>query len=102
MGRSGVRGDEIEPIADLVDTPYLEGCYTHFHSADRRDGSAEAQLEHFKAAVGRLARPPPLLHVANSAAAVRGKAVAPDAIRPGICLYGASAGASSPIGQPVI
>jgi alanine racemase len=45
MSRSGVRWDEIEPIADLVDTPYLEGCYTHFHSADRQDGSAEAQLQ---------------------------------------------------------
>jgi alanine racemase len=102
MSRSGVRWDEIEPIADLVDTPYLEGCYTHFHSADRRDGSAEAQLERFKAAVGRLARRPPLLHVANSAAAVRGKAFALDAVRPGIALYGASVGAGPPIGKPVI
>ena len=102
MNRSGVRWDEIEPIADLLDTPYLEGCYTHFHSADRRDGSADAQLERFLAAVGRLARRPPLLHVANSAAAFRGKPFALDAIRPGICLYGASAGEGSPIGKPVI
>src|SRR2546428_748387 len=35
MGRSGVRWDEVEPLADLLDTPYLEGCYTQFHSADR-------------------------------------------------------------------
>jgi alanine racemase len=102
MSRSGVRWDEIEPLAGLLDTPYLEGCYTHFHSADRRDGSAEAQLERFTTAVGRLARRPPLLHVANSAAAVRGKAFALDAIRPGIWLYGASVGAGSPIGKPVI
>src|SRR5437867_11239100 len=102
MGRSGVRWDEIEPIAQLLDTPYLEGCYTHFHSADRRDGSAEAQLEHFKAAVGRLARRPPLLHVANSAAALRDKAFALDMIRPGICLYGATPGAGLPTGRPAI
>jgi alanine racemase len=102
MSRSGVRWDEIESIADLLDTPYLEGCYTHFHSADRRDGSAEAQLERFNTAVGRLARRPPLLHAANSAAAVRGKAFALDAIRPGISLYGASVGEGSPIGKPVI
>jgi alanine racemase len=102
MSRSGVRWDEIEPIADLLDTPYLEGCYTHFHSADRRDGSAEAQLERFQTAVGRLARRPRLLHVANSAAALRGKAFALDAIRPGIALYGASAGDGTPIGQPAI
>jgi len=102
MNRSGVRWDEIEPIADLVDTPYLEGCYTHFHSADRRDGSAEAQLERFKAAVGRLARRPELLHAANSAAALRGTAFALDMIRPGICLYGASPGEGLPAGRQAI
>src|SRR3989454_10097756 len=102
MSRSGARGDEIEPIADLLDTPYLEGCYTHFHSADRRDGSADTQLERFKAAVGRLARRPPLLHVANSAAALRDKAFALDMVRPGICLYGATPGAGLPTGKPVI
>src|SRR5207247_1503121 len=47
MGRSGVRWDEVEPLADLLDTPYLEGCYTQFHSAERSDGSAEQQLERF-------------------------------------------------------
>lgn len=93
MSRSGVRWDEIEPIVDLLDTPHLAGCYTHFHSADRRDGSAEAQLERFHTAVGRLRRRPALLHVANSAAAARGKAFALDAIRPGIALYGAAVGA---------
>src|SRR3989454_913363 len=70
--------------------------------ADRRDGSVDAQLERFKTAVGRLARRPALLHVANSAAALRGKAFALDAIRPGICLYGASVGEGLPIGKPVI
>src|SRR3989442_3950879 len=102
MSRSGVRWDEIEQIADLVDTPYLEGCYTHFHSADQRDGSAEAQLERFKAAVGRLARRPGLLHAANSAAALRGKAFALDMIRPGICLYGATPGVGLATGRPAI
>ncbi len=102
MSRSGVRWDEIEPIVDLLDTPYLEGCYTHFHSADQRDGSAETQLERFKAAVRRLARRPGLLHAANSAAALRGKAFALDMIRPGIYLYGATPGAGLPTGRPAI
>src|SRR2546426_6524663 len=43
MGRSGVRWDEVEPLADLLDTPYLEGCYTQFHSAERNDGSARSE-----------------------------------------------------------
>ena len=90
MGRSGVRWDDLDPLADLLDTPYLEGCYTHFHSAERRDGSAEVQVDRFRQAVGRLARRPALLHVANSAAALRGTAFAFDAVRPGIFLYGGS------------
>ena len=102
MGRTGVRWDEEEPLADLLDTPYLEGCFTHFHSADRRDGSADVQLERFRAAVGRLARRPALLHAANSAAALRGKAFAFDAVRPGIFLYGATPGEGLPSGQPAI
>ena len=40
MGRSGVRWDEIDAVRDVADTASLEGCYTQFHSADRRDGSA--------------------------------------------------------------
>ncbi|HEU5260891.1 MAG TPA: alanine racemase [Gemmatimonadales bacterium] len=102
MGRTGVRWDEVEPLADLLDTPDLEGCYTQFHSADRRDGSADVQLKRFQDAVGRLARRPRLLHVANSAAALRGKVFACDAVRPGVYLYGGSAGEALPIGKPVI
>ena len=102
MGRSGVRWDEVEPLADLLDTPYLEGCYTQFHSADRRDGTADAQLARFQEAAGRLARRPPLLHVANSAAALRGQPFAFDAIRPGVYLYGGSAGEGLPVGKPVV
>ncbi|OLC05998.1 MAG: alanine racemase [Gemmatimonadetes bacterium 13_1_40CM_70_11] len=102
MGRTGVRWDEIEPLADLLDTPYLEGCYTQFHSADRRDATADAQLARFQEAVGRLARRPPLLHVANSAAALRGQAFALDVIRPGVYLYGGSAGEGLPVGRSVV
>jgi len=102
MGRSGVRWDDVEPIADLLDSPHLEGCYTHFHSADRDDGSAEVQVERFRAAVGRLARRPALLHAANSAAAVRGPAFAFDAIRPGLFLYGGSVGPKPTVGRPVV
>jgi len=97
-----VRWDEVEPLADRLDTPDLEGCYTQFHSADRRDGSADAQLKRFLDAVGRLARRPRLLHVANSAAALRGKGFACDAVRPGVYLYGGSAGEGLPIGKPVM
>ncbi len=102
MGRSGVRWDEMEPLADLLDTPYLEGCYTQFHSAERSDGSAETQLERFQLAVGRLARRPAVLHVANSAAALKHRKFAFDAVRPGVYLYGGSPGGGLPEGKPVV
>ena len=102
MGRSGVRWDEIDGLREALDTPYLEGCYTQFHSSDRTDGSAERQLERFLQAVGRIPRRPPLLHVANSAAALRDRKFAFDLIRPGVYLYGGSPGEGLHEGRPVV
>ena len=102
MGRSGVRWDEVDELGAAVDTASFEGCYTHFHSAERRDGSAERQLERFLDAVGTLPRRPPLLHVANSAAALRGTQFAFDLVRPGIFLYGGSPADDLPQPKPVV
>jgi alanine racemase len=85
-----------------VDTPSLEGCYTHFHSAERNDGTAAMQLERFLTAVGRLPRRPALLHTANSAAALRGKQFAFDLVRPGIFLYGGAAAPGLEPPRPVV
>lgn len=90
MGRSGMRWDEVGKVVAALDTPYLEGCFTQFHSADRNDDSAERQRERFLEAVAKLPRRPPLLHVANSAAALRGPNFAFDLVRPGVFLYGGS------------
>jgi alanine racemase len=76
----------------VLDTAALEGCYTQFYSADRADSTIDVQLERFMQSVGGLARRPALLHVANSAAAVRGRRYALDLIRPGVFLYGGSPG----------
>ena len=97
-----MRWDEIDQVRAAADTPSLEGCYTQFHSADRRDGTAEQQLERFEQAVARLARRPPLLHVANSAAALSGRQFAFDLVRPGVFLYGGSPGAGFPEPRPVV
>ena len=102
MGRAGVRWDEVDELGEAVDTPAFEGCYTHFHSADRTDGSAEQQLERFLAAVQRLPRRPTLLHVANSAAALRGKGFGFDLVRPGVFLFGGSLGATGEQPKPVV
>src|SRR5256885_14584130 len=74
------------PYTTLFRSPQLEGCYTQFHSADRRDGTAEQQLDRFERAVARLVRRPALLHVANSAAALSGRQFAFDLVRPGVFL----------------
>jgi len=102
MSRAGVRWDVIESLADVLDTPRLEGCYTQFHSADRRDRSADEQLERFLGAVSRLTRRPPLLHVANSAAALRDRRFALDLVRPGVYLYGGAPADWIPGGRPVV
>lgn len=102
MGRSGVRWDEVDELGAAVDTPSFEGCYTQFHSADRGDESAGRQLERFLEAVGRLPRRPSLLHVANSAAALRDARFAFDLVRPGVFLYGGSPGAGLPQPKPVV
>jgi len=102
MGRAGVRWDEVDDLGDAVDTPAFEGCYTHFHSADRDDGTAEQQLERFLEAVRRLPRRPALLHVANSAAALRGNRFAFDLVRPGVFLYGGSLGEGFEQPRPVV
>jgi alanine racemase len=102
MRRAGVRWDEVDELVEAVDTPAFEGCFTHFQSADRLDGSAEQQLERFLGAVQRLPRRPALLHVANSAAALRGKQFAFDLVRPGIFLYGGLPATGLPAPKPVV
>jgi alanine racemase len=104
MGRTGVRWDEVDRLAGALESPAFEGCFTQFHSAERTDGSAEAQLERFLVAVRGLPRRPPLLHVANSAAALRGRTFAFDAVRPGVYLYGGSPGHEGGLreGRPVV
>lgn len=102
MGRSGVRWDEIDTLRTAAETPALEGCYTQFHSADRRDATTDEQLTRFTSAVSRLARRPALLHVANSAAALWDRRFALDLVRPGVFLYGASPGPGFPAPRPVM
>jgi alanine racemase len=102
MSRAGVRWDDVDELLDVLDTPSFEGCYTHFHSAERRDGSAEQQRERFLEAVKRFPRRPTLLHVANSAAALRGKEFAFDLVRPGIFLYGGAPADGLPEPRPVV
>ncbi len=91
MNRAGVSWREIAGVADAVREWPPEGAFTHFHSSELNDGTAEEQLRRFRAAIAALGVQIPLLHASNSSAvglAVGGPARL-GAIRPGIMLYGA-------------
>jgi alanine racemase len=102
MGRSGVRWDEIDVLRDVDGADRIEGCYTQFHSSEHADGSTELQLDRFLKALGRLPRRPPVVHVANSAAALRDRKYAFDAVRPGVYLYGGTPGGTIESGKSVV
>jgi alanine racemase len=98
MGRLGVPWQDREQVAEagrlLASAPGWEGVFTHFHSADTNADSVREQWDRFTSVIGSLPRRPALVHAANSAAALRGRPYAGDLVRPGIFLYGGSAGHS--------
>lgn len=89
----GAAVDEI--AADLLE---WEGCFTHFHSADEPDlAPTDEQQRRFRQAMEALPPPRPgtvrrVAHTANSAASIRRNGYGGDLVRPGIFLYGGSAG----------
>jgi len=95
MGRLGVKDEEeAKRITALIDRhPFfiLEGVYTHFATAD------EVKTDYFSYQYGRFLRMlewlpsrPPLVHCANSAAALRFPDRAFNMVRFGISMYGLS------------
>ena len=100
MSRAGIRWDDapaLQAVAtELGKRPGWEGIFTHFHTAETDAGSVACQWERFEAALAALPRRPPLVHAANSAAALRGPAWSGDLVRPGIFLYGGEAGGAPP------
>ena len=87
MNRAGVRWDEVASLAEELRACPPAGAYTHFHSSELDDGSVDAQIERFRAAVDALPARPPLLHAENSGAIERLQTDFGFA-RPGVFLYG--------------
>jgi len=112
MGRSGLAAGNVDEWAPAIlkvsEESGLEwvGVFTHLHSADDLDvgaakDSVQEQIRRFGLVLEYLdtmcrsaGRPPFERHVANSAGALRfpGEVGMFDAVRPGIALYGGSAG----------
>lgn len=104
MARAGFRWDDSEVLAAAAvlaaSAPGWEGAFTHFHSAETDRAATALQWERFTGALAAFPRRPPLLHAANSAAALAGPGWAADLVRPGIFLYGGDAGGPAP--SPVV
>jgi alanine racemase len=95
MGRIGIDpADATSFVREACQLPgiVLEGCFTHFASADDADlAPARAQLESFRAVLRRLDEAGlriGLRHAANSAAAIALPESHLDLVRCGIALYG--------------
>jgi alanine racemase len=86
--------------ASFAAAPAFEGIFTHFHSPAEQPASVREQWARLTAVVAALPRRPPLVHAANSAAALSFPETIGDLARPGIFLYGGRAGAHRP--RPVV
>lgn len=97
MSRTGFRWSGDASWRDLLAAaPGFEGCFTHFASADSDPASVHHQWRRFQQVLEALPVRPPLVHAANSAAALQGKHYAADLVRPGIFLYGGGAAGPDP------
>jgi alanine racemase len=104
MRRYGTLGAGAADLATVIAArPSLRmtGTFTHFAAADERDDSATLdQLAEFDAAVASIrdrGLDPGLLHVANSAAALRDRRYDYDMVRIGISLYGIAPATEIPL-----
>lgn len=98
MGRLGIHYEQLDEIIDLVQETKripgleLEGIYTHFAQADAEDQShVHIQLARFQQIIQTLEQQglrPPIVHAANSAAALVIPEARFDLVRPGIAIYG--------------
>jgi alanine racemase len=97
MARNGVSWEDAAQLAAVREllagaAADYEGVYTHFHTADGDRAATERQWRRLQEAVAALGPRPPMVHAANSAAGSFGAAYGGDLARPGIFLYGGTAG----------
>ncbi len=89
MHRAGLGWRHVAAMQTVVALHPPEGVFTHFHSADRPNGSRELQEARFRCALEALALPAGTLrHTDNSWANVARAPSPYELTRPGIALYG--------------
>lgn len=98
MGRIGVGWPSGMGLARFLaqePTLRLEGVYTHLADAEGRGAATRLQLRRFRAALADMRRQGirvPLVHAANSAAALRHPDGRFGMVRPGLAVYGLAPG----------
>lgn len=96
MNRAGIGWREVASLHELIATGPPQGVFTHFHSAERADGSREEQEKRFEAVLADLPVRPKIIHAENSPAASHRpeSATSPrwTVARPGVFLYGVGFG----------
>src|SRR5947209_16678836 len=92
MNRAGVPWDEVATLHDVLVRFIPQGAFTHFHSAEYKDGSREVQEQRFDEALAKLPVQPQLIHAENSPAVQHGGESRWSFVRPGVFLYGVTAG----------
>jgi alanine racemase len=97
MNRAGLRWDAVRTVHAALAANPPQGVFTHFHSADRPDGSMAEQEARFATALGALPSRPSFVHTDNSAAAARRTTASGDFARPGLFLYGGETGSTARI-----
>ena len=105
MNRAGVSWREVSALHDLIAAAPPQGVFTHFHSAERDDGSRREQEERFAAVLDALPTRPEMVHAENSPAASRrhGSHARWTIARPGVFLYGVGFGDGAEIApEPVV
>jgi len=89
MQRAGVAWRRVASVQAVVAQHPPEGVFTHFHSADRPDGSRERQEAHFRRALELLALSSTTLRHTDNSWAHLARSPSPwELARPGIALYG--------------
>jgi alanine racemase len=103
MSRAGMQWTDVAALRDLLLEFPPQGAFTHFHSAQRDDGTREKQEQRFIDAVQKMPLRPQMLHAENSAGVEHGGFSSWTVARPGIFLYGVgSGGAAHFVPEPVV
>lgn len=105
MNRAGVSWREVSLLHELIAAAPPQGVFTHFHSAERNDGSRRLQEERFAEVLAALPTQPEMVHAENSPAAShrQGSQARWTIARPGVFLYGVGFGKGAEIEpEPVV